>query len=77
MRILHYCNTIDYAGTSRTMERMIKELVKDEEFDIHVLYNESGINNRLEQMKSIVGHNTKSCNKLCSSNSLSRSKLIN
>ena len=50
IKILHYCNTLDYAGTARSMERLLMELAQNHasEFDIYVIYNRSGENNRLQ-----------------------------
>ena len=54
IKILFYSHTIDFAGTWRSHERILKNLDKNI-FDIYVFYNPNKDNNRLDIVKEIVG----------------------
>lgn len=53
IKILFYSHTIDYGGTWRSHERILKSLDKNI-FDVYVLYNPKKDNNRLDYVKELV-----------------------
>jgi glycosyltransferase involved in cell wall biosynthesis len=54
IKILFYSHTIDFGGTWRSHERIIKNIDKDI-FDVYVFYNPKKDNNRIEIVKEIIG----------------------
>lgn len=53
IKILFYSHTIDFAGTWRSHERIIRNL-NTELFDPYIFYNPNSDNNRLEVVKEII-----------------------
>lgn len=54
IKILFYSHTIDFAGTWRSHERILKNLDKNI-FDVYVFYNPKKDNNRLDIVKNLIG----------------------
>lgn len=54
IKIVFYSHTIDYAGTWRSHERVLENLNK-KIFEPYVMYNVNADNNRLENVKKMLG----------------------